>query len=806
MIVCAGMGYGKTLAVSDFVRESEIPTMWIQFSEFDNVGLSFWESFTNALEQVNKPFAEECEDFGFPDTEDKLNQFFLQRDRALANMRYLVVLDDIHLIKDAAVINFVEHMIYNMLPHRTLILICRELPQINLSGLLVRGMVADIGEADLSFTESELAQYLIQQSLSSEIQNLPEIFVDTGGWAFIINFLVRILKKSSGYSGYVRTVMKQNIFQLMEREAWDVISERLQHFLVRLSLVNRLSAELVGLLAEGNEELLKELDEQRVIYLRFDSYAGCYLIHHLFLDYLRSKQEILSEKEISTTYRIAAEWCANNGFAVDALFYYEKICDYESLVDIIRDSSSLLLLSVAQHLLGVFERAPADTFDKVLHFASAHIRILLISGMWEEALRLLKHYERKLKALPATDDFRGLSLGALYCLWGSLRQFMCTFDDMYDFDIYYRKMSKCAPEFPMDQICESYPVGPWINFVGVSRKGAPLEYLDAVARSADCLASGRKNWLGGQAELGYGELLYYQGEINAAKSHVTTALERAQKDRHFETVHRALFYTMRLAVWQREYDTAERALKSMEAQLEENEYYNRFFTYDIALGWYYCTLRLPEKIPTWLKGKFTSFSSPNLLEDFGNQIKARYCYLSKNYTTLLLYIEEQRQQKTVLFGRLELLAMEACALYQMKEKAKAYAVLLEAYKEASPNDIVMPFLEMGKDMRTLTLAAMHDPDCPVPQAWLKNINQKASLYARHQTLFISDYRKAHEIEAQISLTHRETEVLHDLNKGFSRSEIAANQGLSINTVRLIINTIYEKLRAHNIADLIRIAH
>ena len=74
------------------------------------------------------------------------------------------------------------------------------------------------------------------------------------------------------------------------------------------------------------------------------------------------------------------------------------------------------------------------------------------------------------------------------------------------------------------------------------------------------------------------------------------------------------------------------------------------------------------------------------------------------------------------------------------------------------------------------------------------------------SVLTSDYKKVNTIDTGIGLSSRETEILRDLNKGFSRSEIAANQNLSINTVRLIINTIYEKLRARNIADLIRIAH
>jgi len=372
--------------------------------------------------------------------------------------------------------------------------------------------------------------------------------------------------------------------------------------------------------------------------------------------------------------------------------------------------------------------------------------------------------------------------------------------------VYYDKMSHYPIHLRVDQVRENYPVGPWINRAGVTRPGAPQEYLNAITSSAGYISKGTVNWMDGLDDLGRGELLFYQGEVNAVKRHIAVALERAEKGKQFAIVNLALFYTLRVAVWQGEYEKAEQALKDMEALLEENEYYNRFSIYDIVLGWYYYIMRHPEKIPGWLKGKFTPYSPTNLLDIYSNQIKARYYYLTKKFPVLLTYIEEQKRQESTLYGRIEMLAMEACARYQMKDKAGSFATLHEAYEAASPNDIVMPFIEMGKDMRTLTLTALRDADCPVPEPWLKSINQKSSVYARHQAMVISEYKRANDVNAGIGLTHRETEVLSDLYKGFSRSEIAANQGLSINTVRLIVNTIYEKLKARNLAELIRIAH
>ena len=51
---------------------------------------------------------------------------------------------------------------------------------------------------------------------------------------------------------------------------------------------------------------------------------------------------------------------------------------------------------------------------------------------------------------------------------------------------------------------------------------------------------------------------------------------------------------------------------------------------------------------------------------------------------------------------------------------------------------------------------------------------------------------------------REHDILSDLYNGLTQSEIAGKRNLSINTVRMNMKIIYEKLDVHKISDLVRI--
>jgi LuxR family maltose regulon positive regulatory protein len=56
-----------------------------------------------------------------------------------------------------------------------------------------------------------------------------------------------------------------------------------------------------------------------------------------------------------------------------------------------------------------------------------------------------------------------------------------------------------------------------------------------------------------------------------------------------------------------------------------------------------------------------------------------------------------------------------------------------------------------------------------------------------------------------SLTERELEIMHLLNQGLTRTEIAKSQSVSQNTVKTHLKNIYSKLGVHSRSEVLRIA-
>ncbi len=805
VIVCASAGCGKTRAVSDFASASQASTVWVQLFEQDNLGSRFWENFCNSIAPVDALAAREYMELGFPDTEDKLDRYVKIRDRGISNQEYMVVYDDVHLLSDPTVIRYLERSIRTLPQNVTAFLLCREYPKINIMDLEIDGLVFNITEDDLNFTYNELVQYTSQQGVAVTPSVLSKVFDDSGGWAFAIGLIIRFLKKSPRYVGYVQESMRENIFNLMQAEAWGAASEGLKRFLARLSLINHLSANLVADLAGADSGLLAELEQQNA-YIRRDNFAHTYMIHHLFLGFLRTKQAMLTADEIRDTYARAAVWCAENDFKVDALGYYEKVGDYKGIVAIFDDLPAQIPQDIALYSREIFENAPEGICTEIPLFLPRYWRVLLSLGLISDVILLAKDYEQKILEIREPSVFHQHLLACTYVILGKARMLAGIVDDRYDFDGYYEKAGKILSEYPMiTRHLTSYHLAPWISMAGSARKNAPQEFCKALSNVVSCLSDSLKKPLAGLDHLCRGELLLYQGDISAAETTILQALEQARSHGQFENIHRALLYLIRIAVLQGNYVKMTQNLKDLEDAAAPLQYDANSDLLQIAAGWYHYLLRQPQQMPGWIKDRFTPYIHTVFIENYGNQIRTRYCYLTHNYPPLLAYIQELKQRESVLFYRIEMLVLEACTYFHMKKKDLAHSTLHEAYITAAPNDIVLPFIELGKDMRTLSNSALKDPLCKIPHAWLLNIHRRSTTYSKHQAQVITTFKKVHNYENSVNLSALELAILRDLVKGLSRSEIATHQKLSINTINSSVTHIYTKLNAHNIVDAVRIA-
>ncbi|MDR1900532.1 MAG: LuxR C-terminal-related transcriptional regulator [Treponema sp.] len=311
-------------------------------------------------------------------------------------------------------------------------------------------------------------------------------------------------------------------------------------------------------------------------------------------------------------------------------------------------------------------------------------------------------------------------------------------------------------------------------------------------------------------------MAFFRGDMAGAEKFALLTLQRGQEWNQYEVENRALYYLLRISLARGNYEAIPGIFRQLEAQLNEVHYVNRFTYHDVVTGWYYAQIGQTGKVASWLKNDFEGSDLNSMNLGLEVLVKAKCHLTEKRYPAALAALaametrNNQYDAGDFILGRISMKALEAVCRYQSRDREGAFAALEEAYRLAHPNALYMPFMELGKYMRALAGTALKEGAPGIPPAWLETIRRNASAYAKRLFMVAEQYRPAAQDRKQINrapviLSRREREVLTGLSQGLTREEIAGLSSISVNTVKSVIRSVYNKLGAINRADAVRIA-
>ena len=162
--VCLGAGKGKKNAINDFARENHVSTIRIQLSERDNKTDRFWAKITHTMASINTQYSKALFKLGFPDTVDKLDQYYSIIHNYTETKQRIIIMENLHLIKNPSMLCFIKRAILKIPPKTSLFIVSRSASQFDTTDLILKGQLFSICENDLQFTESELVQYYLRQN------------------------------------------------------------------------------------------------------------------------------------------------------------------------------------------------------------------------------------------------------------------------------------------------------------------------------------------------------------------------------------------------------------------------------------------------------------------------------------------------------------------------------------------------------------------------------------------------------------------------------------------------------------------
>ena len=815
--VIAGAGYGKTQAVKSFVeQQKDAIVRWLQLTESDNTGSRYWESLTHNVAFDNPELAARLRELGFPETNARFKQFAaIQKSMEHRSRKIFLVLDDFHLIHSRQALSFTERCANLNIPGACVIIISRTEPDINVVSLFAKGKACIITENELRFTENEAENFFRLRGIQVYKSDFPQIMEATEGWALALGLLALVLKRIPENLAFAIKTMKQNVFKLLESEAWDELPEGIRKTMVRLSLVSDLPLAPFHGLSDGAQWLRDA--PALASFMWFDSLTGEYRIHPLYLEFLQSMQDILSPEEKRETYGRAAQWCSENKFYLDAIKYFAKLRQFDRMLKTLLSYPFRLPHDTCAYFLDILENLEPDENERnhpgVLLLLNFFMPLLLLwMGRYEEAserswdvIREWGHSE-----LPIASTL----LCAAYSNLAYIDMYACVITHKYDApkhlrrSIEYRRLSSPPPA----SVTGPFSIADIRSFACLVGEGAALsefdEFLNNARETALYVAQTPHSMYYGYEDLVACELAFYKNQLEPAKSHAHEAIIKGREKNQHSIEAMAAFYLFRIAMQEGDYPLVQELLKHGRDTPGNPNFWNRHLLYELGNGFLYAMIGRPEMMPAWLIAdeKETAFDvSVPVIELI---CAARYYLISKKYgqaLTLLSNSCPRKPRERFLFGELALTLMTAAARIRTGDAAGAVRDFEKAYALSFDGVFEMPFVELGKDLHPLVAAAGKHGGCRIPEQWMKTMDRKASAYAKKLAAILYAFKKEKKIEDIPQLSEREREVLNDLYHGLSREEIAASRFLSINTVNKIIPSIFIKLDANNSADAIRIA-
>jgi LuxR family transcriptional regulator, maltose regulon positive regulatory protein len=409
-IISAPAGSGKTSLLRAWAGRpgQPRPLAVVQVRRDQQDAQQFWLALLGAVRQAcgavpDKPPA------GTPDFNGRAMVDRVLSELADARGGITLVIDDLHELHSPEALAQLTRLLTNLPPNVHAILATRRDLRLSLHQLRLAGELAEIRAADLRFTERETRALLEASGVALSGAGVALLQQRTEGWAAGLRLAALSLaghpdpeRFVAEFSGSDRTVAEYLLAEMLERQPDDV-----QQLLLRTSLLDRVNGELGDLLTgrPGSERILLELEDANAFVVSLDAERTWFRYHHLFADLLRLELRQTLPEEVPALHRRAAGWFIQHGEVAEAIRHTQAAGDWADAARLLADHAySLTLDGQAQTIQALVRAFPPGANHPELALVRAGS--VLLQGRLEEAAAHLAVAEAYAETAPPSLQHR----------------------------------------------------------------------------------------------------------------------------------------------------------------------------------------------------------------------------------------------------------------------------------------------------------------------------------------------------------------------------------------------------------------
>ena len=336
ILVSAPAGFGKTTLVSEWAAGCGRPVAWLSLDEADSDPARFLTYLVTALQTVAADVgagATAALQSPQPPAVESILTTLLNEIAAMPE-RFILVLDDYHLIDSEPIDQAVAFLLEHLPPPMHLAIATREDPPLPLARLRARGQLIELRAADLQFTVAEAAEFLNRvMGLSLSDGDVAALEARTEGWIAGLQLAALSMQGRDDVAGFIEAFTGSHRFVLdyLVEEVLQRQPENIQTFLLRTSILTRLCGPLCDAIlldpSASAQETLHYLERVNLFIVPLDGERRWYRYHHLFGDLLRRR--LGKPPELAGYHLRACEWHEANGGLAEAFNHALAAGDFE---------------------------------------------------------------------------------------------------------------------------------------------------------------------------------------------------------------------------------------------------------------------------------------------------------------------------------------------------------------------------------------------------------------------------------------------------------------------------------------------
>lgn len=838
-IVSSPAGFGKTTLLSQWLKSTGLPVGWISLDEGENDLSLFFTYLVAALQQVHEGLDDTALTLLRSPQPGMVNAALVVLLNQIERFpgKFLLVLDDFHLIEDKKVHQVVDYFLEHLPLQMHLVLVTRADPPLHLARLRGQNQLTELRMRDLRFSQDEALEFFDHFFKEDITENdILRLFSRTEGWVTGLQMAAVSMQGKEDISSFVRSFSGTHhyILDYLFEEALSQQPKKVHTFLFKTAILSRLNAPLCNAITgqDNSQEILDALEKANLFIIPLDEERRWFRYHRLFSDLLLVRLEQTYGDRVADLHIKASQWYEQNGAATPAIEHALLAKNFESAIRLVeREAEATLMRSEISTFLRWTDKLPQSLLAK-----HASMNFLFAWGQ----MMMGDNFDEILDRVEKIDDPRGWLAGRKE----TLRAFIAisrvdlkkaemhagkALETLSKDDSYFRsialwivgvsrsaKQNLVEASQALDEllvVCRErgstmFAVMTACQLAKALIRQGRLEQAETVFQEALEYSRDRHGNLlpiGGEAMMGLGELYLEINALDKAADHILEGIELTQHWRTAATmegyltlawVHQAqanpaaaqdaIDRAMSLAIEYKATDLVERMVELWQARLW------------IAQG------KL-DLATTWAEGvswkSIEDIRRTETLDSISYHLHLResviISHLKYQRGEYKETLEMQAQQIAIFQGlsRLnavtELQILKALTHKALGERRQATEAIKEALKIAESAGFLRIFLDQGPAIKPL-----------LQDARARNIYLDYADYVLAALDLPARPEKQDRQSLSEPLSNRELDVLRQLRTNLTTPEIAEEMMISVSTVRSHIKNIYGKLSVHKRSEAV----